>query len=147
MTPENGDIPDWALRERPADLGWLAENLDAFWTAATTVFENAGRGAIVVDTTLEPIPGKGNPFAHFSQEQVEEHGNQDTSRLVAEYDPAQELVVVLLKFGDRTSTYRVRNLWPRLQEDMANEVTSGHTAEQAKSNQSLPLPHPRQALG
>jgi hypothetical protein len=66
--------------------------------------------------------------------------------MVAEYDPVQELVVVL-KSGDRTSTYRVRNLWPRLQEDMANEVTSGHTAEQAKSNQSLPLPHPRQALG
>jgi len=65
---------------------------------------------------------------------------------VAEYDPAQELVVVLLKFGDRTSTYRVRNLWPMLQEDVANEVTSGHAAEQAKSNQSLPLPHPRQAL-
>jgi len=67
MTPEYRDIPDWALRERQTDLGWLAENLDAFWTAATTGFEDARRGAIVVDTTLEPIPGKGNPFAFFSQ--------------------------------------------------------------------------------
>jgi len=66
MTPENQHIPGWARRERQADLGWLAENLDAFWTAATTGFEDAGRGAIVVDTTLEPIPGKGNPFAYFS---------------------------------------------------------------------------------
>ena len=110
MTPENRDIPGWALRERHADLGWLAENLDALWAAATTGFEDAGRGAIVVDTTLEPIPGKGNPYAFFPQEQVEEHGNEDTVRQVSEYDPAQEFVVVLLKSGDRTSTYRVHNL-------------------------------------
>jgi len=71
VTPENGDIPDQALRECQADLGWLADNLDAFWTAATAGFHGAGRDAIVVDTTLEPIPGAGNPFAYFSQEQVE----------------------------------------------------------------------------
>ena len=36
-----------------------------------------------------------NPFAYFSQEQVEEHGNEDTVRQVSEYDPAQEFVVAL----------------------------------------------------
>ena len=49
----------------------------------------------MVDTTLEPIPGAGNPCMYFSQEQVVEHGNEDTVRQVSEYDPAQESVVVL----------------------------------------------------
>jgi len=129
MTPESSNIPGWALRQRQGDLGWLADNLDAFWTAASAGFEDAGRGAIVVDTTLEPIPGKGNPYAFFPQEEVEEHGNEDTRRMVAEYDPMQEFVVVLLKSGDRTSTYWVRNLRPGLQEDMADEVTPVHTGK------------------
>jgi len=78
-----------------------------FWTTATAAFEDAGRGAMVVDTTCQPVPGAGNPFVYLSQEQVEEQGNEDTRRMVAEYDPTQEFVVVLLKSGDRTSTYRV----------------------------------------
>jgi hypothetical protein len=106
MTPENPKIPDWARRERLADLDWIAENLDLFWTAATTAFEDVGRGAIVVDTTCQPIPGASHPFAYFSQERIEERGNEDTQRLVAEYDPTQELVLVLLKSG-RISTYRL----------------------------------------
>ena len=50
MTPENKKIPDWAHRERQADLDWIAENLDVFWTAATAAFEDIGRGAIVIGT-------------------------------------------------------------------------------------------------
>jgi len=61
MTPEHARIPAWAQRERQADFAWIAENLDLFWTTATTALEDAERGAIVVDTTLEPIQGGGNP--------------------------------------------------------------------------------------
>ena len=61
MTPENPTIPDWAQRERQADFAWIQENLDVFWTTATTALEDAGRGAIVVDTALEPVQGGGNP--------------------------------------------------------------------------------------
>ena len=109
MTPENKKIPDWAHRERQADLDWIGENLDVFWTAATAAFEDVGRGAIVIDTTTQPIPGAGNPFAYYSQEQTERQGNENTQRMVREYDPVHELVVVLLKSG-RISTYRVRAL-------------------------------------
>jgi hypothetical protein len=131
MPPENRNIPDWARQERQADLDWIRENLDVFWTAATTAFEATGRGAVVVDTTSQPVPGAGHPFAYFSQERVEERDNEDTRRMVAEYGPMHELVLVLLKSGDRTSTYRVGVLPPGLQEAAASEVTLRHTCEPA----------------
>ena len=108
MTLENSNIPDWLHRERQEDLDWIAENLDVFRIAAATAFEYAGRGAIVVDLTSQPIPGAGHPFGYFSQEQIEMQANKDSIRMVSEYDPTQELVLVLLKLGDRISTYRVR---------------------------------------
>jgi hypothetical protein len=131
MTPEDRNIPDWAQRERQADFGWIQENLDVFWTVATTALEDAGRGAIVVDTTLEPVPGAGKPFAYFSQDQVEERGDEDTQRMVAKYDPAQEFVVVLLKSHNHSSTYRVGIVPPESREAVAGEGRPSHTAEPA----------------
>ena len=61
MTPETENTPDWARQERQADFGWIAENLNVFWTTATTALEDDGRGAILVDTALEPVQGGGNP--------------------------------------------------------------------------------------
>ena len=109
MTPENKKIPPWARQERDSDLDWIWENLTVFWTAVLNAIADTGLGAIVIDTTTQPIPGAGNPFAYYSQEQVERQGNKDTRRMVREYDPVHELVVVLLKSG-RISTYRVRAL-------------------------------------
>lgn len=110
-TPENKRIPDWARRERAEDLAWIQENLDVFDFAARLAYEGAGRGAIVVDTTVQPAPGGGHPFAYFSQEQIEEYEDEDTTRMVKEYEPEQEFVLVLLKEEGRTSTYRVRPQW------------------------------------
>jgi hypothetical protein len=131
MTRENCNIPDWAHRERQADFGWIRENLAVFWTTATAAFEDAGRGAMIIDTMCQPVPGAGHPFVYFSQEQVEEQGNEDTRRMVAEYDPTREFVVVLLKSGDRTSTYRVGLVPPGSQGTRANEVIPGHTGKPA----------------
>lgn len=138
MTPENPNISDWAQRERQADFGWIQENLDMFWTVATTALENAGRGAIIVDATLEPVPGAGNPFAYFSQDQIEERGDEDTQRMVAEYNPTQEFVVVLLKPGDRTSTYRVAVVPPESQNIMASEAVTSNTGEPAGESKLRP---------
>ena len=96
MIPERKHIPNWARREREADLDWIAENLDVFWAASSLTFVEAGRGAIVVDTTIQPAPGLGHPFGYFSQEQVDEAANDDTKRMAKEYDPSQEFVLVLL---------------------------------------------------
>lgn len=100
-------IPQWAERERLSDLAWLAENLHVLWPAAKAGFEELGRGAITVDTTLEPIPGKGNPMWYLTQQQVTESFTQDEIRMVANYDPIWQLVIILLKAQNRTSAYRM----------------------------------------
>ena len=74
---------------------------------ATAAFVKQGRGAIVVDTTSQPT-GEGNPFGYFPQSVVEERDDEDIKRIVREYDPDREFVVVMLKPDDRTSTYRVQ---------------------------------------
>ena len=109
-------IPEWARQERRADMGWIRENFHVFWPTAKQAYAEFGRGVIIVDTTQQPIPGGGHPFGYFAQEQVQEHGDEDTKRMVGEYNPQQEFVVMLLKPEERTSTYRIkqqRRRWKR----------------------------------
>jgi hypothetical protein len=108
MTPESSTIPDWAQQERQGDLFWFQKNRELLWTVASLAFDDLGRGAIVVDTTLQPIPGRGHPLAYFSQERIEAQNDEDTERMVSDYDPETEIVLLLLKPGDRSSTYRVQ---------------------------------------
>jgi hypothetical protein len=111
MTPEKRNNRDWARQDREGDLNWIRENLAIFDFAARLAYEGSGRGAIVVDTTVQPAPGGGHPFGYFSQEQIEEHEDEDITRMVHGYDPEHEFVLVLLKGEGRTSTYRVRPEW------------------------------------
>lgn len=106
--PRKGKIPEWAKQERLADNEWIKANLHIFAPVSKAQFEEHGRGALVVDTTKQPIPGGGHPYGYFPQEQIEEHDDEDTKRLVREYNPKKEFVVMLLKAEDRTSTYRIR---------------------------------------
>lgn len=108
MPAKRGEIPDWAARERQADLAWIAANLAAFESAASAGFEREGRGAIVVDTTVQPTR-QGHPYGYFDQRFIEEHEDDpNILRLVRQHKPATECVVILLKKGDKTSAYRVR---------------------------------------
>jgi hypothetical protein len=75
MTPETRNIPAWTQRECQECLDWISENLSVFWMAAMATFGDTGRGAVVVDTTLQPVSGAGNLFVHFFQEQVEAQGD------------------------------------------------------------------------
>lgn len=101
-------IPEWAQRERTRDLLWLQENLHIFFPAACLGFEEAGRGAIVTDTTtlVTHAEGVSHPFFYMTLEGIEEQNWNDTSRMVKAYDPTWELVTVLLKQG-RESAYRI----------------------------------------
>lgn len=77
-----------------------------FWPVAWQGYEEHGRGAIVVDTTQHPT-GESHPFGYFPQALVEQTGDEDTQRMVKQYDPSWEMVTVLLNTHDRTATYRV----------------------------------------
>ena len=139
MTPETSDIPDWARRDRQADFEWIGENFDVFRTAATDAFQGVGRGAVVVDTTSRPVPDAGNPFGYFSQEQVVEQGDDNTKRMVTQYDPTREFVLVLLKSANRTSSYRVGNAPPGSEANTEHEPALIHTRNPAAELQ-LELP-------
>ena len=138
MTPENPNLPDQAHRERQADLDHIREKLHQFRAIATSAFVASGRGAIFWDTTFEPSPGAGHPFAYLAQEQVDEIGHEDTKRLVTKYDPAQELVVVLLKPGDRICTYRIGLDPSEPLETISPEECSGRTDEPAAETELEP---------
>ena len=104
-------IPDWAERERWADLAWIADNLSAFHSAAAIAYEVLGRGAVVVETTSRTQDG-GHPAAYLTQEQIARYEDKDIDRLISGYTPEEELVVILLKEAQRTSAYRVRARFP-----------------------------------
>ena len=99
-------IPAWARQERCSDMAWIAENVHVFWPAAQQQYQALGRGAIVVDTTLRPT-GAGHPFTYYNQEQINQTEDEDAQRMVREYDPETEMVIVLLKPQDRVSVYRM----------------------------------------
>jgi len=107
MATERKIVPDWAMRDRQRDMEWIGENLHIFWPVAAAAFAEQGRGAIVVDTTTRPT-GRGHPFGYFPQAEIEQRDDEDIKRMVREYDPKRELVVVMLKPNDHISTYRVQ---------------------------------------
>jgi hypothetical protein len=104
------EIPNWAQRQRYEDLAWIAENFHILYPEARAQFQTRGRGAIVVDTTSQPLPGAGHPFTYYNVEQVEQTGDQDARKMVAEYNPANEMVIMLLKRFNRLSIYRIQEM-------------------------------------
>lgn len=91
-------------RERICDLLWVAENLHVLLPAAIKAHAVEGRGAILVDCTTT-VQGVHRfcfaPRADMPPDDVE------TLRMVDDYNPTAEVVIVLIKKKERTSTYRV----------------------------------------
>lgn len=105
---EQGNIPDWAVRERQQDLAWIGENTHIMLPAAKLAFEASGRGAMIVDTNSIITQGEqtGNPMFYLPAQQIEQNGWLPAMRMVREYDPSSEFVAVLLK-KNRESAYRI----------------------------------------
>ena len=104
---ERRPIPSWAERERSGDLQWIVENMHVLWPAAQRAYASAGRGALVVDLTT--LMGTGHPFLYSPKADIAEHADADDLRMVNQYNPQRELVIILLKANERSSTYRVQS--------------------------------------
>ncbi len=107
MNPERNPIPEWAQAEREQDMSWIRRNLDVFWYSATIAVRQLGRGAIFVDALARPL-GQQNLFTFFTLEEVVAYENEDINRMIEDYNPEQEFVIVLLKQEGRMSSYRVQ---------------------------------------
>lgn len=104
---ERRPIPGWAERERSSDLQWVVENMHILWPAAQNAYASEGRSALVVDLTT--LLGTGHPFLYSPKADIAEHTDTDALRMVNQYNPQRELVIILLKSDDRSSTYRVQS--------------------------------------
>ena len=115
-------IPRWAEKERGGDMAWIRENLHIFWPAARMGYEAVGRGALGVDTTetFAHPGGVGHPFGYLDQVTVEQRGDEDTKRMVREYDPSWEMVTILFKPHERQSTYRIGVIPPGSRENLGS---------------------------
>ena len=102
-------LPNWAKRERTSDLAWIHKNSYLFWPAALEQYKELGRGAIVTDTTSRPL-GTGHPYTYLTKKEVDARCDTDVQRLVRQYDPETEIVVVLLKENDKVSSYRLKQV-------------------------------------
>ncbi len=112
MSPERDyrRRPDRNEHERAEDLAWIQQNLELLLLTAHVFYEQVGRGALMVDTTVTIIDnqGAGNPMVYLTQMELAESGRIDALRMVKAYDPAWEFVTSFLKFKGRESTYRIR---------------------------------------
>ena len=107
MAQERNNLPAWAERERWNDLAWISTNLPNFWSAAILAYQELGRGAIVVETNVRVREGS-HLVAYLTEEHIARYDDEAINRLLTEYTPEQELVVILLKEQQRTSAYRLR---------------------------------------
>ena len=84
--------------------------MHVFLLAAQQGFRDAGRGALVIDTTtlVRREKGMSHPFVYLPEKALEEKESlADALRMARAYDPSWEFVSVLLKPQERESTYRI----------------------------------------
>ena len=109
-------------------MAWIRENILLFWPLAQRGYKAVGRGAIVVDATVTITHpgGVGHPSGYIEQQVIEEMGNEDSQRLVREYQPEKEFITTLLKPQDRVSSYRIRVIPKAVRENLNSQVKPGH---------------------
>ena len=87
--------------EKAQELGWLKEHIAVFWPTAYAGYYTEGRGAVVIDTTAEPL-GENTPFYYVQQAQFEAQADAVSHRmatLIAEYEPEHQFIAVFIRPG------------------------------------------------
>lgn len=88
--------------EKARELAWLREHLAAFWVTAYEGHREKGRGAIVIDTTTEPL-GEDTPFYYIPQarfEAQEDEVSLGLAKLITEYGPENQFVAAFIRPRD-----------------------------------------------
>jgi hypothetical protein len=86
------------------DAALIAQQVSVLFATAQLWYATTGRGIVVVDATLQL--GKAFPaLSYFGAAEVLHVGKAEMCRIVREYDPGCEVVVVLLKQANQMSTY------------------------------------------
>ncbi len=62
-----------------------------------------------MDTT-SIATGAGQPCAYFPEEAIQRYEDEDINQMITDYDPLEELVIILLKTEGLLRSYRVRTV-------------------------------------
>lgn len=89
--------------DRDLDLKWITKNVRVISAAAKNHYLAGGRGTLIFDHTADG----GAPDSYFIPQGEIPNDDSQTRLMVDEYDPSAEMVVSILKPGNRMSTYRL----------------------------------------
>ena len=90
-------------QENKRDTDWIEDNSALFWTTATVACEQIGPGAIVIDLS-KPTKSGENQYRYIAQGEIELK-DEFLDKLMREYNPHREFVVVLKKSKDQYKIY------------------------------------------
>ncbi|MBI4785851.1 MAG: hypothetical protein HY782_02255 [Chloroflexi bacterium] len=100
-------------KEQAVDEAFVEAYGDTLWAEARSWYERAGRGALIVDTTIQEQRDKKTGEKSFSLRLAylgltdwEALDAAGVAQKVRAYDPGQQFVLVLMR-PDRTTSYRV----------------------------------------
>ena len=103
-----GEIPA-SEQQRAQEESWLKEHLPAFWNTAQGGYHKSGPGALVIDSRGKSLDEE-TPFYYVPQTNFvaqEDEISQQLADWVAEYDPAQQLVAVIIRPDDDTTVFSI----------------------------------------
>jgi len=97
-------------REREAQLSFIRERWDALAALAWERYEAEGRGVVILRVISTQGAGK-TEAVYVSARSLQAQGmpwpDPETERLVAEYQPEQEIVIAVERENGGNSTYRL----------------------------------------
>ena len=143
--PERRDLPPEEDYEKAAELAWLKLNRQAFFAYVQDHYAANGRGALVIDTTAEPL-GDETPFYYVDQARFEAEEDEVSRRmatLIEEYDPEAGFVAVFIRPGIEFefSMYQIR-----VGEDLVQAINTP-TRELPLTRLNVELSHLTQLVG